>query len=976
MIEVRSLSLSLTPLKRKGLISRLKHITFLVGAMSIFLTAQAQLSSSIYHVRYGSNEGFPDLPILSITSDGDGMMWFATEEGIIRYNGERFEALPTQGLVNPFFMLLDTDSSGQAWAISYDSKIYKLKREACQPFFDLGTLDSNQAIIQWRKVTEFDVRSENEIHIGTRLNSATIRNGLVERRNPDTPAPYGRVALRGDKLMSISNSRSTQVSGINIAFGDTIIPIPYESKATRQEAIKYSVYLANTESSFAVAAGRQLYVYADEQLHANTLTSSLTNSISFINDSTVIVGTMNEGLFVIRNGEVVSHADIHGKITCSYIDLEGAIWVGTEDNGLFYIPELEIDWLQLKNGSKDILYADSWDGKRLVISDALEIELDDQRIASPSIDIANLDAFYPRIYRNPEHLIMTLNYESQSSQVWDLHVPSGRIKPYVSVITPLHIIHSAFDTIYCTYSAIHINRMTDYVPNDRRAKRVRSSYQAEAHSSEIWMASMFGIQRARYLPDYASFDLLKSYFSEISFDQVFGVGGHLFASSRAKPLYHYNEIRDEFEELTWLDPLTVNQTLAFEQSMLLACNNGLFKLSVDDPSGNIHLEDLTSLLGIRPVKIDYLNYHGSDLMLGVDGGILQLPIRLLNATGAKPVHLILADFRVNNASVLGLDERPDIYTDFSVDVSIDLTGIKGRRQNGLAYRLLPTDTTWRKANALEFSFWHLPAQSYELQFRAGKGGFLSVPFTVKRRFYNTTWFIFLVATLVLTLIAIPLIQRQRLRSQSVRNENEQTRLRLQTLAAQLNPHFVFNALSSIQSYILNNNPRDSNDYLVKFSRHIRQALEQSKSSHTTLGQLLESTETYLNLEKMRLPDVFDYQIELDSDVRKGILLPTMLIQPFVENAVIHGMGGLHEGGKIHVGVRERSDRLLMIYVEDNGPGWAHKSNETGLGTSISFERIRLMNQLGKDRFSLQYLDASFGNGVRVEITIELYDAKN
>jgi LytS/YehU family sensor histidine kinase len=202
------------------------------------------------------------------------------------------------------------------------------------------------------------------------------------------------------------------------------------------------------------------------------------------------------------------------------------------------------------------------------------------------------------------------------------------------------------------------------------------------------------------------------------------------------------------------------------------------------------------------------------------------------------------------------------------------------------------------------------------------------------------------------------------------------------LRAQMNPHFVFNAINSVQEYILDNEPQKAYDYLTKFAQLVRIVLNNAKEKYISLEKDLETLEVYMDLEQLRFGDKFEYLIDIDEKIDSyNIQLPAMLIQPYVENAIWHGimpLGGQRKG-RLIVRIWQRGNELNII-VEDNGVGREsaakikkmkqHKS----VGMELTKQRLDMLNNLPEYRSSdIEIYDLRDESGkpagTRVEIKI-------
>lgn len=209
-----------------------------------------------------------------------------------------------------------------------------------------------------------------------------------------------------------------------------------------------------------------------------------------------------------------------------------------------------------------------------------------------------------------------------------------------------------------------------------------------------------------------------------------------------------------------------------------------------------------------------------------------------------------------------------------------------------------------------------------------------------------------------------------IRQNKLKVEHEKNRLHQKLLRSQLNPHFIFNALATVQNSIINEQPALANVYLTRFSKLMRNILESSAQETVNLDQELTTIENYLALQKIRYPDKFDYEITVDESLDiDNIQLPAMLIQPFVENAIEHGFRHKETRGYLQVKFW-LNNSILLIEVEDNGIG-RKKSGEIyqkdpkdykSMATEIIRQRIKTLNKSMKQKITFNIFDLTNENG--------------
>lgn len=241
------------------------------------------------------------------------------------------------------------------------------------------------------------------------------------------------------------------------------------------------------------------------------------------------------------------------------------------------------------------------------------------------------------------------------------------------------------------------------------------------------------------------------------------------------------------------------------------------------------------------------------------------------------------------------------------------------------------------------------------------------------------------AFLISVALAILLIQRNRYRSNQRLEamKHKISELNQQNLRQQINPHFIFNTLNSIQYYVFQHDKISANNYMSKFATLMRKTLENSQQTAIPIKDELDALELYLDLEKIRFKDRFEWHIEVEDEIDTlTYKIPTMLIQPYVENALSHGL--MHKEGKGYVKITlNQVNGSISCVVEDNGIGRQKageikerkNGNHNSLGTKITESRLKLVNELYGNKMQVKYGDLTDPNGnpagTRVQITVPI-----
>ncbi len=314
------------------------------------------------------------------------------------------------------------------------------------------------------------------------------------------------------------------------------------------------------------------------------------------------------------------------------------------------------------------------------------------------------------------------------------------------------------------------------------------------------------------------------------------------------------------------------------------------------------------------------------------------------------------------------------------------------QKNEYAYKLEGADKDWTYSGSRrQATYSNLSGGDFVFHVKAANNDGVwneegkSIFIHIAPPFWKTWWFRMLVVAV--TISAVYIFYRQRITH--IRKEEKKktafnkqlAQIEMKALKAQMNPHFIFNCMNSINSYILENDKKKASDYLTKFSTLIRLILENSDKQKINLADELAMLETYMQLEQNRLDNKFDYYIEVDASIKTiAFEIPPLILQPFIENAIWHGLVHKRERGKISISIRKESNKLICT-IEDNGIGRSKAATlkqqqmikHQSMGMKVTEDRLKILNELNLKTPSVTIVDL-FNNdhqpsGTRAEIVI-------
>lgn len=293
------------------------------------------------------------------------------------------------------------------------------------------------------------------------------------------------------------------------------------------------------------------------------------------------------------------------------------------------------------------------------------------------------------------------------------------------------------------------------------------------------------------------------------------------------------------------------------------------------------------------------------------------------------------------------------------------------------YRLNASKEHWTYTNQRSIQLAAIASGKHQLEIQAQNesgnwSASLSIPFYVAPRWYATWYF----RILVLGFIIGSFVVWNNKRIAKIKEDNKIQlkiiELERSALASQMNPHFIFNCLNSIQRLIQNNQKNDAMNYLSRFAKLVRTTLESTRIGRVNLESEVQMLENYLALEQLRFKTSFDYIIEVDDNVETfDTEIPPMLVQPFIENAIKYAWNDKTECAIIKVKYRQENE-VLHIIIEDNGIGFenAHQKTfeSTGLGIALTKQRLALHNE-GKVAQDVHIVSNHNGTKVSLQIMV-------
>lgn len=410
-------------------------------------------------------------------------------------------------------------------------------------------------------------------------------------------------------------------------------------------------------------------------------------------------------------------------------------------------------------------------------------------------------------------------------------------------------------------------------------------------------------------------------------------------------------------------------------------NNGINRIDMNQSKFRVESFEYTNSMLADDVSSLYIDSQYA--YFATNNGLVYFAYE--GKAGANIAPKIFISYIVNNKVRLNLNQKNHILAPSNNNISFTYSAIDFQNRN-ITYRYrLKNDAAWTetKNRRLEFSSLEPGTYSFEIAARSNNSHWsepAKVNFSLKKHFWQTTWFMaifFSLAGFTFYKWAVLVTTRQRNKEKErLLLKNKILMLEQRALQAMMNPHFVFNVMNSIQHYINTKDTTSANKILTGFAKLIRKNLDICTRSYITLAEEIDYLELYLSLEKKRFGQKLQYNIRINDKIdREETMVPSMILQPYIENAIWHGIMPREEGGKIDIRIDLYGENYLLIKIIDDGVGIDNSLRDKhhqhqSKGMSLTRERINLLNQIGAYPITMEIRQNGI-SGTYVSISVPL-----
>jgi sensor histidine kinase YesM/ligand-binding sensor domain-containing protein len=948
--------------------------------------------------QYTVEDGLPSSEVYQVKQDSKGHIWFATGNGVSCFNGYEFENFSiTSGLPDNTVFEIYEDTFDRIWFVPLSCKLSYYYKGKIYPY------PYNDQFIKMLinpVKTSFCVDTNGTVFLGV------TEQGIIEISKKGKIIrhffPYNNEELSVIQPTPATYVFSSHLSGF-------LKSIQFQTKQ-HQDKIAFSKdkgtvnmigstrIIDSRRDNLFVSIGTELLIMNHKHLQDYTVQHFPTRVIWIYEDADndIWIGTLLGGVYYIHKGDFEHKKCFLKGLSVNGIlqDKEGGFWFATEGSGVFYNP------------SKKVLTYDETNG--LADNRVTCFATDNKKIYAGSQNgfIGEIEANKPiknyNINFNSQHAngITALFYDSIRKQIWVAGKTGATwLKDGKMIKDPLNFSFNAMlvDAAKTTW-IVSTGEVTKIVKNHKMSLTTGNNHKIFKRANGItagkngmlMIGAINGLwtlntkENNYYYLGYKN-KLLQNRILDLAYCKdsflVMGTKG-------AGVLFYDNKNVVQINTSKGLCGDNVYAICIDSSIIWAATNKGLNKISIIQINPlKFKITSYTTVNGLAfneindVVKVDQKIWVASNKGVSffypdsIDEPAIQLPLYLKEILINDKDTAVLKDYQ------LAYDQN---------NIKINFTGLSYKNTGKLKYRykMIGLDSNWIYTSTREVQFTTLPANTYTFVLNVmnmdetWSSNVVIVHFIIAAPFWKKWWFI--LGVVLLSAYSMFYLIRYRLRKVQLREEKISdlnktlVSLKLKALRAQMNPHFTFNVMNSIQHFIATRDGEAANRYLSRFSKLIRLILNNSEKSMVPIADEIKALELYLELEAMRFEERFNYSINVDKSINVlEVEIPSMLIQPYVENSIKHGILTADRPGIIKIEILKQ-DTFLKCIIEDNGVGRSQSyfnnrhNTHKSFGTIITQERLAAINTLNNVSLSQNVIDLEDENGNALGTRVEIY----
>jgi len=949
----------------------------LILCVALF-TFSGVFSQEYNYRHFGVREGLPSSEVYHVFQDSKGYIWLATDMGVSRYDGYEFRNFDSEdGLPDNTVFEIYEDYKGRIWFVPISYNLSYFLNDSIHLYeYNSQVQIAKRYFFSIPGKFMFEVDTLDNIYCGTSNRGHFIidslgvikKNEVIEKANAFDVVSYGFEKVFSDNLRF---DKSLQDLNIN-----TLINKDGEQRSVKQN-YKYQnsigFLVRSPDDKIAHSRGSMLFVFDREKIFRKRF-NFIIISLGFISEDILYLGTLKQGLkFYSLSTNKIVNTFLEGHDVTSFIsDREEAFWFSTLNNGVYYLSKSHFGVVK-ELREKNIVTLKSYNKSLLIgVDDPSLRVLENQEIKKISLS-SNIKMRLKYLFFKPaskELLIGTTTglfkskYRYQNSKFY--------LSDSVNLILNGKISHANYFVSVNKNSFIVGNSLGTYKSNVNQIEGVNldgENIGITECACKVDSGIFIGGSSNVYKYINGKLDVITDnsslFNNRIKVIEGINSLGEIWFGTKGAGIIRYGDKVSQFTKQNGLSSNFITCILPEDSVIWVGTNNGLNRILLDKSLSRIkEIDYFHEYDGLLSNEVTNLEKIDSVLYIGTKFGLSKIDVNKISVNTVAP-QIYIDKVLLDNKEV-ATESHFKISPEIKV-ISIKYTGLNYRLAGDITYRYMLSgiDTSWVYTKNREIQFTTLPPRKYTFKVQAQNEDEIwstdsaELNFEVLPKVWQTKWFIAL-SVIFFFLITFLIYRRGiRLLKKKSRVKLEMLELRQSSLRQQMNPHFIFNTLNSIQLFVLNNDSDSSYKYLVKFAKLMRLTLENSQHSLVSLKEELKLLKIYVELEDFRFDKKIGFELNVRNNEALRCLIPTFLIQPFVENAIWHGLMPKKTSGKIQLSIDQQNEKLIFS-IKDDGVGRNYRQEvqkkKVSLGVKIVKERLELLSTVYQKDFSMEVID--------------------
>jgi ligand-binding sensor domain-containing protein len=942
---------------------------YLVFLTLLSFTLDAHAFSFVLQ-NFDVDHGLPSSETHKIFQDSKGYIWIATDAGVSRYDGYTFTNYTTrEGLSDNTVFGFYEDRKGRIWFRTFSGDpSYYYKGTIYRPFESTGTKNIfNGDITVSLYVDEQDTlwaagqRSLYKVHIsGKKVQKILVNSHYYIQTFPDGEYIFGR-------------QHEGEITKFELKYFSGNIDIPAHPTMHRSLANVWLSVVKNGNDDYFFSDGSAIYrIYHKhiEQLHLPV--GKFGYIFIYPEKNFLWVGKVNGGVIrVDLNTMDTIHLLHHMTVSSMLVDKAGGYWFSTTEKGIYYLDNFYIQSLYPNGNGTSSVHSLASGPAGLFIGTS-------EGLYNYSLTTDQLSFIAPGYIRSICYA-NNLVYYNAATQVHVIDPLTYLKREVYKINNVINFSASGKNIFYHNHKAIGM--LSSETPvSVMLPTRPHCIYNITEDS--LLTGTQYGVYAigSNFLPQriFENEAMLNCRIEDLQIARdgtmYFATRGNGLIIRKNKKFYRVGKEHGLKSDICY------KILIASNDHVYVGTNNGISVFKPGELSASFFISKAHGLISS---DIQCLSEWDQKIFAGTSKGVSVFPVSFIPVLTPPP--FFIESIRTTD-SVFHLADPTTLAPSesfFSVHFVALRYNDAGERL--YRYRIREIDSAWKETNNTFVNYSKLPKGKYTFEVQSINAigqpwsDVKKVSLTLLPYFYQTGWFLVLCIVMVTFVIAYLIYFFLKRKLEKSRNLTKFAELELKALRSQINPHFIFNCLTSVQNLILKKEVDGAELYLSKFSSFLRNNLISSRENFILVGDEFKYLKQYVELESMRLKDKFFYVFDIDPTLESSKLyIPPMLIQPYIENAIWHGLH--HKQGEKKLSIRAfMNNGQVKIIIHDNGIGRAASvsfNNETkpfkSLGMTITNERLEMLRLQTGLLFSVIIIDEyniDTPSGTKVELTL-------